>query len=147
MPSKNHVVVVQDFGSRYPAAKLVSSTSSKQVLPALAEIYDNLGNPAVQISDNGPPFNSGEMEKFAADRNIKLQKIPPLHPQANPAETFMKPLGKTMKICHQNKNKEKDCLQQLLRNYRDTPHPATSVPPGAMLFRDGYQTDFPRQGI
>ena len=138
------MIVVQDLASRYPAAKLVSTTSSKQVLPELADIYDNYGNPSTQISDNGPPFNSEEMTKFADERNIKLQKIPPLHPQANPAETFMKPLGKTMKIAHQNGRKEKESLQKLLRNYRDTPHPATSVPPGAMLFRDGYQTEFPR---
>ena len=59
----------------------------------------------------------------------------------------MKPLGKAMKICHQNQKNEKECLQHLLRNYRDTPHPATAVPPGAMLFRDGYQTDFPGVGI
>ena len=108
MPSKNHVIVVQDLASRYPAAKLVSTTSSKQVLPELADIYDNYGNPSTQISDNGPPFNSEEMTKFADERNIKLQKIPPLHPQANPAETFMKPLGKTMKIAHQNGRKRKN---------------------------------------
>ena len=101
MPTKNHVVVVQDIASRFPAAKLVSSTSAKSVLPVLGSIYDDYGNPDTQISDNGTPFNSKEMDKFASDRSIHLQKIPPHHPQANPAETFMKPLGKAMKIAHQ----------------------------------------------
>ena len=31
---------------------------------------------------------------------INLQNIPPLHPSSNPAETFMRPQGKTMKTAH-----------------------------------------------
>ena len=57
MPSRNHIVVVQDMASRFPAAKLVTSTAADKVLPALADIYDAYGNPARQLSDNGPPFN------------------------------------------------------------------------------------------
>ena len=147
MPSRNHIMVVQDMSSRFPAAKLVSSTSANKVLPALAEIYDAYGNPDTQLSDNGPPFNSASMEKFAEERNIKLEKIPPLHPSANPVETFMRPLGKTMKIANHKRNDEKGALQSLLRNYRDTPHPATGVPPAAMMFRDSMTGVFPRKVI
>ena len=50
-----------------------------------------------------------------------------------------------MKIGYINKISEKETLNQLLNNYRDTPHPATSLPPAAMLFRDGKQTVFPRK--
>ena len=147
MPAKDHVIVVQDLASRFPAAKLVSSTNSKHVLPALGDIYNNYGNPSFQLSDNGPPFNSKDMERFAEKRNIQLQKTPPLHPEANPAETFMKPLGKTMKIAHENKASKREALQQLLNNYRDTPHPATALPPGSMMFRHGYRTTLPRVNV
>ena len=47
MPSRNHVVVVQDLASRFPAAKLVKSTKASNVLPAMADIYDNFGNPII----------------------------------------------------------------------------------------------------
>ena len=43
MPSSKHIVVVQDIGSRYPAAKLVSSTKADKVIPALKEIYGEYG--------------------------------------------------------------------------------------------------------
>ena len=144
MPDKNHVVVVQDLASRFPAAKLVTSTGARQVLPALGDIYNSYGNPITQLSDNGPPFNSTAMEDFARKRNIELKKIPPLHPQANPVETFMKPLGKTMKIAHHNKSSKKEALTSLLQNFRDTPQQATMLTPGAMMFRDGYRATFPR---
>ena len=72
MPSSNHVVVVQNSGSRYPAVKLVSSTRAESVIPALKDIYNNYGRPETQISDNGPPFNSKKMTQLAAQNNIKL---------------------------------------------------------------------------
>ena len=147
MPSKNHVVVVQDLASKFPAAKLVTSTGADKVLPALSDIYNNYGNPEKQISDNGPPFNSKKMEEFADKRNISLNKIPPLHPSSNPAETFMRPLGKTMKIAHATSTNEKEALSTLLNNYRNTPHPATGIAPSAMFFRDGEQSIFPRHSV
>ena len=58
MPSSNHVVVVTDLASRYPAAKLIKSKTNPQIIPALEGIYDTFGNPKRQISDNGPPFDS-----------------------------------------------------------------------------------------
>ena len=50
-----------------------------------------------------------------------------------------------MKIAHMYKNSDKETLNQLLNRYRDTPHPATGLPPVAMLFRDGKRTVSPRK--
>ena len=138
------MVVVQDLASRFPAAKLVTSTKADKVLPALSEIYATYGNPEVQISDNGPPFNSAQMHHFAANKSIKLQMAPPLHPSSNPVETFMCPLGKAMKIAHQTGTPEREALESALNSYRHTPHPATGIPPAAMMFCDGQRYDFSR---
>ena len=147
LPSKKHVVVIQDLASRFPVAKLVQSTSAQKVLPAIGETYDLLGNPENQLSDNGPPFNSKAMQDFANQRSINIQKTPPLHPSANPVETFMKPLGKAMKIARRNHIPEKKAISDLLESYRDTPHPSTGIPPNAMIFRDQPQTHFPRKAL
>ena len=84
IPSSKHIVVVQDIKSRYPVAKLVSSTSAEKVVPTLADIYQTYGNPSKQISDNGPPFNSTQMKKFAESKDIELQTTAPYHPNSNP---------------------------------------------------------------
>ena len=147
MPSSNHVVVVQDMGSRYPAAKLVSLTRAESFIPAPKGIYNNYGRPETQILDNGPPFNSKKMIEFTAQSNIELQKIVLLHPSSNPVETFMRPLGKAMKIAHMNKENENDALELLLNNYRDTPHSATGLTPASMLFRDDKRSSFPRKSV
>ena len=61
LPSKNHIVAIQDFASRYPIAKLAKSTNAKSVIPVLENVCDTFGNPIRQKSDNGPPFNSKKM--------------------------------------------------------------------------------------
>ena len=147
LPSKNHVVVVQDLSSRYPAAKIVSNTSAKAVLPVLKDTYDTFGNPQIQKSDNGPPFNSKQMADFTTTRGIEQVKTAPGHPGPNNAETVMKPLGKAMKIGHANQVSEKETLSSFLVGYRDTPHASTGVSPGSMLLRDGYRTQFPQSKL
>ena len=62
-------------------------------------------------------------------------------------EIFMKPLGKTMKTAKQTNMSEKDSLQHLLNNYRNTPRPTTDIPPAAMLFRDGQRSVFSRTSV
>ena len=127
MPSSNHVVVVQDLASCFPATKVASSSKASKVIPALEQIYDAYGNPEKQLSANGPPFNSKEMDTFSKERNITLEKTPPMHPSANPAETFMKLVGKAMEIAAYNRVPEKKSQSQLLSNYRDTPHLSTCI--------------------
>ena len=145
MPSSKHVVVVQDLASRYPAAKLVKSTKADAVLPVLEGIYDTYGNPHTQLSDNGPPFNGQKMADMAKRRDVALETIPPTHPNGNPVETFMKPLGKAMKIGNFNKVPEEETLNAAIKTYRQTPHPSTGMPPGNMLFRDGVRDGLPRK--
>ena len=144
LPSKNYIVVIQDVASRYPVAKIVRTTSAKAVIPVLQETYNLFGNPQTQKTDNGTPFQSQEMAEFCKKRNIEQVKTPPGHPGPNNAETIMKPLGKAMKIGHAENKPELYTLQSFLVSYRDTPHIATNVAPGAMLFRDGYHSNLPR---
>ena len=147
MPTSKHVVVVYDLLSRFPEAKLVSSTKADKVIPVLKDVYDSYGYPEKQISDNGPPFNSKKMMNFAAENDIVIQTVPPRHPNSNPAETFMRPLGKALKVGFQNNVAEKETLKKMINSYRQTPHPATGIAPADMMFRDGLKSNFPRRKL
>ena len=54
LPSKNHIVVIQDLTSHYPIAKLVQSINAKSTISVLEDVYDTFGNLIRQKSDNGP---------------------------------------------------------------------------------------------
>ena len=117
------------------------------VLKALDEVYTAYGQPQRHRSDNGPPFNSHNFKQYSAAKGIEHVLTYPHHPQGNPCETFMKPLGKAQKAAFYNRDSAQGALDELLKAYRSTPHPATKVPPGDLLFRQGYHTDFPRREI
>ena len=85
--SSHHVHVIQGLASPYPVVKIVKSTNAKSVIHVPRHTYYLFGNPLRQKSDNGPPFNSNEMAKFAKNRNIDQVQTPPGHPAVNNVET------------------------------------------------------------
>ena len=144
LPDKRHVLVALDNYSRFPAAKMVPSTGAKPVLKALNTIYTDYGYPERHRTDNGPPFNSKEFADYSTRHGIVHDLSYPYHPQGNPAETFMKPLGKAIKSALHNKQSSEAAVEQLLASYRATPHSATKISPGNVLLRNGYRNEFPR---
>ena len=88
------------FRTTRAAAKVLKKTDAKHVTNTLDEFYTSYGNPMVHRTDNGPPFNSHEFTDFSNKRGIQHELAYPYHPQANYAETFMKPLGKCLKIAN-----------------------------------------------
>ena len=144
MPDHRHVIVAQDMVSKFPAAKILNKTDAAHVTEALREFYTAYGTPLVHRTDNGPPFNSKDFENFSKQHAIHHETSPPYHPNANPVETLMKPVGKCMKAAHsQGKSKDK-ALQEWLASYRATPHSATGIAPGDVMFRHGYGNVFPK---
>ena len=144
MPDRQHIIAVVDKSSRFPAAKVIPNTSNTTVTNALSEIYANFGEPASHQTDNGPPFNSVGFAKFSSDRGIEHVKTYPYHPQGNPVENFMRPIGKCMKSAHFSRDNKTQTLNEMLSSYRATPHPSTGLAPGNVMFRSGYKKDFPR---
>ena len=143
LPNKKHVLVVQDIMSRFPAASIVPNTSATPVIEALDKVYTSYGQPQRHRTDNGPPFNSQDFAQYSHDKGIDQVLSYPYHPQGNPCETFMKPLGKALKAAFHNRDSAQQALDDLVKAYRSTPHPATGVAPGDVLFRYGYQAGFP----
>ena len=143
LPDKRHVLVMQDTASRFPAAKIVKGTAAKQVIDAVDEVYTAYGQPMRHRTDNGPPFSSEEFQRYSDENGVEHVLSYPYHPQGNPVETFMKPLGKALKAAFYNRDCAQEAVDNLLKAYRATPHPATGVSPGDMLFRNGYRSDFP----
>ena len=83
------------------------------------------------------------MQNFAKTKDIKLHKSP-LHPASDPVENFMRPLDKAVKTGRHNGIPENESQKNFVKNYRQTPHPATGLPPEAMSFPHGQRVDFPK---
>ena len=146
LPDGRHVLVVQDMCTKYPVAVLLKDvTKAKSTLAALDQIFTNFGGPSKYRSDNGPPFPSKEFSCYMKEKGIEGDPSYPYRPQSNPVETWMKPLGKCLKIAIKNNCNKEKAIRELLLAYRTTPHPATGLSPGEMLFRHGYRGPFPNR--
>ena len=146
MPDESHVLVVQDLCTKYPVAALLKKgTSARETIDAIDRIFTNFGRPCRYRSDNGPPFSSREFCSYMESCGIVKDLSYAYRPQSNPVETWMKPLGKCLKIANRNHRDKETAIRELLLAYRTTPHPATGLSPGEMLFRHGYRGAYPNR--
>lgn len=110
-------------------------------IPKLDKIFATHGIPDTIKTDNGPPFNGHEYERYMQVLGIEWQTSTLLWPQGNAnAESFMKPLGKLLKTAQVEGRQE---LQQFLLTHRSTPHAMTKIAPCVLLFNRPIQGHLP----
>ena len=64
LPSSEYLLVLIDRYSRYPEVEIIRSTKAACVIPKLDKIFAVHGIPHKIVSDNGPPFNRDEFNKY-----------------------------------------------------------------------------------
>lgn len=134
-PGNKYVFVLIDEYSRYPLAEITPSTSFTHLKHILEKTFSTFGIPKRLKSDNGPPFNGKEINKFLDQYNIKHTKTTPYWPEANGmAERFIRTLKKSLKCAHLENNQFESQLQQFLLSYRSTPHSTTNKSPFEIVF-------------
>ena len=133
--------MVIDKRTRFPAVEQTTSTSCRATCDRLRKIFATHGIPERLETDNGPPFNSTDFQKFAEEMGFKHHRVTPEHPRANgEAESFMKVLNKTEQIAHSEGRSSNSALQYMLMGYRSTPHPATDYCPYEALMKRNVRT-------
>lgn len=130
-----YLLVVTDTYSKYPEVEIVSSTDAKTCIPLIDKIFATHGIPKNVRTDNGPPFNGYEIERYMEALGINWTTSTPLWPQGNAhVERFMKPLGKALQTAKIEGRKWKQELYRFLLSYRATPHSTTKIAPCELLF-------------
>ena len=83
--NKKDYIVVTDYSSHWLDFKELPSTTSRDVIIALREIFSTHGAPTVLVSDNGPQYAAEEFKLFATDWGFTHVTTSPRYPQANGA--------------------------------------------------------------
>nr|CAI5833256.1 unnamed protein product [Callosobruchus analis] len=81
--SKTFMLVVDSKSKWVDIHHMGKGTSLEPTIEKLKCTFSVMGLPDIIVSDNGPPFNSGEFTKFCHDNGIEVIKTPPYHPQSN----------------------------------------------------------------
>ena len=96
-------------------------------------------------TDNGTPFQSKMWSDFRSFNNVKHRKITPIWPQANAqAESFNKPMMKSIRAAHVSKKSLRQELQIFLRMYRCSIHQSTDFSPYELMFGRKARTKLPQ---
>lgn len=75
-----YILTICDYGTRYPEAFALKSTTSKDVAEALMEMFSRTGIPEEILTDRGSNFCSQLMEEFYSIMGIWSIKTSAYHP-------------------------------------------------------------------
>ena len=99
LPSREDVLVVVDYCSRYFEVDILMSVTSPKVIESLEKIFCTHGLPQSFKTDNGTEFVSDEFEHFLKTNDIEHCTLTQLWPQANgEVERQNRSLLKTLRI-------------------------------------------------
>lgn len=127
-PSKEYSLITDQY-SRYPEVEFVYSTAIKPVRQKMKKSSSLREFKTVQ-SDNGPPFNSEDLEEFAVEMKFTHKKVTPRHPKAQGQVVgFNKLMNQTAAIARTEGVDIQAANFDMLQAYRETLHPATGTAP------------------
>ena len=149
--SHQYLLVVIDTYTKFPEVEIVHSTSIQAIIPKLDRIFATHGIPVKLTSDNGPPFNGAEFERYMKALNIEWKTSTPLWPQGNSnVENFNKTLVKVLQTAQLEERNWRQELQRFLLSYRVTPHATTKIAPCELLYNrtvKGYLPELPSKKV
>src|ERR1700744_2624978 len=70
--SAKDVLIISDAHTKYCSVTIMSSTNLAKVIEKLVEFFVVFGLPNPLVSDNGPPFQAHDFEKFCQSHKIEL---------------------------------------------------------------------------
>ena len=73
-----YLLVTTDCYSRFPDVEIVSSMSANTIIPKFDRIFATHGIPVKIKTDNGPPFQSEEIDHYMKTWGLRHKRITPL---------------------------------------------------------------------
>jgi hypothetical protein len=132
--SKRHIVVLQDYFSKFPVVLLTDSITSSTIIKWMKKVFSLFGHPLKIRSDNGPQFVSHEFSEFLRTRNICHDPSPVYSPQSNGlVEVFNRYLKHGIQKFSFYSTSFTEKVDELLAHFRTTA-PENSVSPSELMF-------------
>ncbi len=143
-PTKDYLIALIDYRSRYPVVVQVKSITTKTVIKALEKIFSMFGYVHELVADNGKQLISDEFKQYLSLHGIKLKNVTPYSPVVNgEVERFNRSLKKANQCAHAEGKDWRAELNKFLLLYRTTPHATTGECPATVFFGRNIKNDIP----
>ena len=144
LPDGRHVLLMTDYYSRFPEAKVRRSIEAKDVVNAFRETFARYGNPLKLRMDNGPHFNCALVKDYLEEECIQPDFSIPYWPMMNgQVENQNKTLKKVIQISYNNRSDVDVAIQEGLKVYRASPQVTTGMSPHEMMTKRKMRTNIP----
>ena len=85
LPSGEMLLIIIDQHSRFPEVEILRFTAASAAIPKLNPIFARHRYPIRVRTDNGPPWNSTEIDTYMHRNGIQFKPCTPLHPRVFPS--------------------------------------------------------------
>lgn len=136
-------LIIIDAHSKWLEVFETASTAAHLAIDNLRSLFARFGLPLVVVSDNGPPFNSAEFQRFLGNNGIKHKTSAPYHPQSNgQAENSVKYIKYKLRGAFRDSVNVSVALSRILFDYRNSIHVTTNETPAKLMFGRNLRTRF-----
>ena len=143
-PTGEYIVVLTDYYSRCPEAKILKNVTSATILKWLNSIFAQHGYPQVLKSDNASYFTSTLFKATLQSWGVQHHTVTENWPQANgQVERFNEVIKKHVLTAQAEQKDWRESLPNLLLHYRTTPHRITGQTPAKLLMNREIRTTIP----
>ena len=131
-----YVLVICDYGTRYPEAVPLRSIDAATVAEQLMTLFSRVGIPNEILTDQGSNFQSQLLRELYRLLHIEALRTSPYHPQTDGlVERFNQTLKSMLQKTATEEGKDWDRLIPfLLFAYREVPQESTGFSPFEMLY-------------
>nr|XP_012149735.1 PREDICTED: uncharacterized protein K02A2.6-like [Megachile rotundata] len=137
----HYFFVLVDAYTKWPEIHVGNNINSQVTIEICRKIFAIYGLPQYLVSDNGRAFVSKEFTDFLKVNGITQRLTAPYHPATNgQAERYVQILKNSLKRMKADRTNIQPALQQLLIQYRNTPHAKTGISPAELLFSRKLRT-------
>ncbi|XP_062542356.1 uncharacterized protein K02A2.6-like [Armigeres subalbatus] len=139
LKGKEYLLLVDSYSGFFDM-KLLSETTSKQVINQLKEWFSVHGIPQVLETDNGPQYASAEFRQFSRQWGFEHQTSSPHFPRANGlAERYVQVTKSILKKCAEDQSD----IHLALLNVRNTPRSSSLPSPNERLMGRLVRSNMP----
>ncbi|XP_017875587.1 uncharacterized protein K02A2.6-like [Ceratina calcarata] len=130
-----YFLILVDAYTKWPEVHITRGMTCKETITVCKRIFSTFGIPNILVSDNYSTFKSDDFSDFTKKLGIIHKFTAPYFPSTNgQAERYVQTIKESLKKMNNHGDFEND-LQDILLQYRITPHTVTGVSPAQLMFK------------
>ncbi|RVE41173.1 hypothetical protein evm_014177 [Chilo suppressalis] len=130
-----YFLLIIDAFSKWPEVHILNKIDTESTIEVLDKVFTTFGYPRILTSDNGTQFVNPKFNEYLKMHAIIHKRSAPYHPATNgQVERYVQTLKNKLRCLKTSKRTMQAKVNEILFQYRITPHSTTGKSPAEMIF-------------